>query len=142
MIKLFYSYSHKDEVIREKLETHLSTLKNAGYITEWYDRKILPGEEWDKKINDKLDDSDIILLLISSDFLASDYCYGHEVKRAIELHNENKVLVLPIILRYCDWKLSDFEHLQCLPKDAKPVCSSYWENEDLAFLNVVEGIKK
>lgn len=117
-------------------------LKNAKYITDWHDRKILGGENWDYKINSELENADIILLLISPDFLASSYCLDIEVQRGLELHRQKKSIVIPIILRFCDWQLAEFKSLQCLPKDAKPICSTYWENEDAAFLNVVDGIKK
>ena len=142
MLKVFYSYCHRDESLRERLEIHLAMLKNAKYISDWHDRKILPGDYWDQQINSELETADIVLLLISPDFLASPYCLDIEVQRALELHRQNKLLVVPIILRFCDWQLAEFRSLQCLPKDAKPICSTHWENEDAAFLNVVEGIKK
>ena len=96
-IKLFYSYSHKDELYREKLETHLSILRRNGYINEWHDRRISAGNEWEEEINFNLEDSDIILLLISSNFLASDYCYDTETIRALEKHESKEAIVIPII---------------------------------------------
>ncbi|WP_461631647.1 Hsp70 family protein [Labilibaculum euxinus] len=142
MINVFVSYSHADEAYKKKLELHLSMLKRTGYITCWNDRLIKAGDEWDKKISENLLKSDLILLLISPDFMGSKYCYEIEVKKAIELHKKNKAIVVPIILRYCDWKQSEFEILQCLPTDAKPINSKNWENEDAAFLNVIEGLKE
>src|SRR3972149_7626222 len=83
-IKIFYSYSHKDEKWREILEKHLSVLKHENIIDDWHDRKIMPGTEWEKQIKTSLDDAQVILLLISPDFLASNYCWNVEVKRSIE----------------------------------------------------------
>ena len=141
MIKVFISYSHADESLKKKLDLHLAMLKRSGYISCWNDRMISAGEEWDNRISEELLSSDLILLLISSDFMASKYCYDIEVLKAIELHNQGKAIVVPVILRWCDWKNSEFEILQCLPTDAKPVNSRHWENEDAAFLNIVDGLK-
>lgn len=141
MINVFISYSHADETYKKKLELHLSMLKRSGYISCWNDRLITPGKEWNREINENLINSELILLLISADFMASSYCYDIEVIKALELHNNGKARVVPIILRYCDWKQSDFEKLQCLPKDANPINSRKWENDDAAFLNVVDGLK-
>src|SRR6188508_835251 len=89
-VLLFYSYSHKDEAFREELIKHLTMLRRSGLISEWHDRKILAGDEWDKKISEYLEKSDVILLLISSDFLASEYCYDIEARRALERHNNGE----------------------------------------------------
>lgn len=141
MLKVFISYSHADEKIKQKLEIHLAMLNKAGFISTWHDRKIIPGEKWAGKINTALEDSDIILFLVSPDFLASNYCYDIEVKKALQLHEDEKAVVVPVIIRYCQWQIAQFVELQCLPKDANPIYSNYWENEDAAFLNVTEGLK-
>ena len=138
-LQLFFSYSHKDETLRDELANHLSTLTRQGVISSWHDRKILPGEEWDYQINDNLNTADIILLLISSDFIASNYCWEVEVKTAIERHNTGKARVIPIILRDVDWSDTPFAKLQFLPKNAEAVTS--WTNRDTAFKNVAQGIK-
>lgn len=141
MLKIFISYSHKDEIYLEKLQTHLSPLIRNKLISIWHDRKIVPGSNWTNEINNELEKSDLILFLISADFIASDYCFGVEVKRALQKDKNKESVVIPIILRHCDWKLLQFSDLQALPTDAKPICSGFWESEDLAFLNIAEGIK-
>ncbi|MEI1377009.1 MULTISPECIES: GUN4 domain-containing protein [unclassified Nostoc] len=138
-LQLFFSYSHKDEALRDELANHLSTLKRQGVISSWHERKILPGEEWDHQINDNLNTADIILLLVSSDFIASNYCWEVEVTTAIERHNTGKARVIPVILRRVDWSHTPFAKLQFLPKNAEPVTS--WTNRDEAFTNVAKGIR-
>ena len=139
-IELFYSYSHKDERLRNELEKHLSLLMREGYIATWHDRKIVPGRDWEGEIDEHLNSAQIILLLISADFMASDYCYDIEVKRAIERHNAGEACVIPIILRKVDWHSSPMGNLQALPTDGKPVAS--WSSRDAAFYDVVQGIRK
>lgn len=139
-MKLFFSYSHKDEPLRDQLATHLSQLKRDKIITDWHDRNITAGTDWAQAIDDNLNTANIILLLISSDFLASDYCYDKEMTRALERHNQNTARVIPIILRPCDWHSAPFGKLQALPKDAKPV--TQWSNPDEAFTNIAQGIRK
>src|SRR5688572_2831891 len=94
-IKVFYSYSHKDEQFRQELEAHLSALKRINIISEWHDRKITAGEEWSNAIDQNLETAQIILLLISADFLNSDYCYEIEMKRAMEKHETKEAIVIP-----------------------------------------------
>lgn len=141
-IEVFYSYAHKDEKLRNKLETQLSLLKQQGHITNWHDRKIGAGKEWANEIDEHLNTADIILLLISPDFLASDYCYDIEMERALERHNRGEARVIPIILRWVRWQETPLGKLQALPTDAKPVMSSGWHNQDEAFFNIAEGIRK
>ncbi len=141
-LEVFFSYSHKDQDLRDQLETHLSLLKNHGFISSWHDRKIIAGAEWAGEIDAHLNTAQIILLLISADFLASTYCYGIEVTRAMERHNAGKARVIPIILRHCDWHSAPFGKLQALPTDGKPVDSRNWYNKDEAFYNVTQGIRK
>lgn len=139
-IEVFFSYSHKDEGLRDKLVNHLSILKRKNIICDWYDRDITAGTEWEGQIDEHLESSQVILLLISADFLASDYCYDIELKRAMKRHESGEARVIPIILRDVDWKGADFGKLQALPKNAKPVTS--WNNEDEAFTDVAKGIRK
>ena len=138
-IKLFYSYSHKDEELRNELENHLSILKRQGVISQWHDRKIEAGNNWAAEIDTNLDQADVILLLVSSDFLASDYCYSNEMKRALERHKKAGAAVIPVILRSVDWQDAPFSNLQALPKDAKPV--TLWANRDEAYTNIARGIR-
>jgi hypothetical protein len=139
-IKVFFSYSHKDETLRDELATHLKILERQGVISAWHDRQILPGDEWDHEINQNLEDADIILLLISADFIASNYCWDVEIARALERHETGEALVAPIILRPVDWSSAPFGKLQALPKNAQPVVT--WNDRDIAFQNVTQGIRK
>ena len=139
-IEVFYSYSHKDEDLREQLEAHLSTVRRLGLIKSWHDRKIPPGQEWASEIDTHLKTAHIILLLISADFLNSDYCYITEMQQALQRHAAKEATVIPIILREVDWRGSPFGKLQALPKDARPVTS--WPNRDEALADVARGIRK
>src|SRR5215472_10295216 len=95
---VFYSYSHRDERLRDVLATHLSLLRRQGVISEWHDRRIAPGDTWQQSIDENIDRADIILLLVSADFIASDYCWSQEVVRAIERHASGAARVIPIIV--------------------------------------------
>lgn len=138
-INLFYSYSHADEALRDELEKHLKLLQRQHVIDTWHDRKISSGAEWDKVINKNLDTADIILLLISADFLASDYCWDIEIQRAMQRHEEKSAVVIPVLLRPCDTGNADFMKLQGLPKNFKPVTT--WANPDEAFTDIAKGIR-
>lgn len=140
-VKLFYCYARKDQLLRNELDKHLATLRHADRITDWYDGKIIPGTSWPEEIKAQLDAADLILLLISPDFLASDYCYSIESKRALERHERGEARVIPIILRpISNWQGTPFGKLQALPEDAEPITA--WQNTDAAFVNVAEGIRR
>ena len=140
MMKLFYSYSHKDEDFRDDMEKHLATLQQGGLIEEWHDRKIQPGQEIQEEIDQNLRDSDAVLLLLSPDFLASSECIK-ETKRSLDLHDRSQVRVVPVIVRPCAWKENHgLSKLLALPKDGKPI--SEWDNRDKAFLNVHDGVRE
>ena len=138
-VSIFYSYSHEDERLRDKLDKHLMGLQNQGIIRGWHDRRIEAGTEWDKVISKNLEEARIILLLVSPEFLASRYINDIEVARAMERHNAKTAQVIPVILRPTDWQSSRFGELKALPKDGKPV--TMWQNRDKAFLDVVMGIR-
>ena len=138
-ISVFFSYSHKDEVLRDRVAEALSALKRNHVIQDWHDRQIPPGKEWKDEIDRNLNTADIILLLISSSFLSSDYCWSEELGIAMARHDAGKARVIPIILHPCDWEETPFARLQMLPKDAKAV--TLWSNEDEALTNVVQGIR-
>jgi hypothetical protein len=141
-VKIFFWYAHEDEILLKKLKTHLRPLQREGQIDVWYDRDISAGTEWEQEIDKHLKTADIILLLISPDFMDSDYCYGIEMKKALERHKRREVSVIPIILRPCYWRISGLDKLQALPTDAMPVISSSWHNLDEAFFDIAEGIQK
>jgi len=138
-VELFFSYAHEDEALRDKLATHLSTLQRQGVIRQWHDRQIGAGTEWEGQINHHLETAHIILLLISADFIASDYCFDKEVKQAMERHEVGEARVIPVVLRPVDLDGIVFNKLQTLPTDRKPITT--WKNQDEAFLNVVKGIR-
>ncbi len=138
-VTVFYSYSHKDEALRDELDKHLSSLKHEGLIKAWHDRRITPGDEWKNKIDQNLKTAQLILLLVSSDFMFSGYCYDIEMQEAMKLHKARKARIIPIILRPVDWTQALFASLQALPTDGKPVTE--WPNQDRAFLNVAQGIR-
>jgi hypothetical protein len=139
MATLFFSYSHKDEDLRDQLEVHLSMLKREGLIEAWHDRKIPAGDEFDGAIDEKLESADIILLLISADFLASRYCYDVEVQRAIQRHEQRSARVIPVILRPCDWHNAPFGKLLVAPTDGKAV--TRWTDRDEAYVDIVRQIR-
>jgi hypothetical protein len=140
MATLFFSYSHKDEALRDELEIHLAMLQRSGAIEAWHDRKIPAGDELDGAIDSKMECASVILLLVSPDFLASHYCYDVEVSKAMVLHEAGTARVIPVILRPCDW-MNDtpFKNLLAAPKDGKPVTK--WPDRDEAFLDVVKQIR-
>lgn len=140
MSNIFFSYSHADEALRDNLEKHLSALRHQGLIETWHDRRIDAGDEIDNRISENLERANIILLLVSADFLASSYCYGIEMTRAMERHHAGEARVIPVILRPCDWHETPFGKLLALPRDGKAVRS--WPDIDDAFLNIVTGIKE
>ncbi|HEV2765395.1 MAG TPA: COR domain-containing protein, partial [Pyrinomonadaceae bacterium] len=136
---VFFSYSHKDEALRDELETHLKLLQRQGVVAAWHDRKLLAGDRWDSEIDVHLERARLVLLLVSADFIASDYCWGKEVRRAMERHEAGKATVIPVLLRACDWKGAPFAALQGLPKDLRPVTA--WADRDAAWTDVAAGIR-
>ena len=140
MAHVFFSYSHADEALRNELEKHLTGLRREGVITTWHDRRIGPGEELHGQIDDQLDRADIILLLVSADFIASDYCYDVEMTRAMERHERGEARVIPVILRPCDWQSAPFGDLLAVPPDGKPVAKH--ATLDDGFLEVAKAIRQ
>jgi hypothetical protein len=138
-IEVFFSYAHTDEELRNALEKHLQLLQRQGVIKAWHDRKIEAGTAWQSTIDQHLKRARVILLLVSADFLASDYCWGIEMQQAMARHEAGNVRVIPVILRDVDWHTAPFGKLQVLPTGGKPVTS--WPNRDEAFANVARGIR-
>jgi formylglycine-generating enzyme required for sulfatase activity len=139
-ISLFYSYAHRDEELRKKLEDHLAFLRWNGMIAEWHDRNIDVGDEWAKEIDRNLTSADIILILVSASFIASKYCWSIEMKKALERHDKGEAKVIPVILRPCSWHTAPFAKLQAAPTDAKPVTS--WSDPDEALYDVARQIER
>lgn len=139
MTRVFISYSHKDEALRAELDTHLALLRREGAIDVWSDHRIAAGSELDASISDALESADIILLLLSADFIASDYCFGIEMKRALERHDLREAVVVPVLLRPCDFQTAPFGRLKAIPTDARAVVK--WPNRDEAFLDIVRHLR-
>ena len=135
---LFYSYADEDEELRKELEKHLSWLQQQGMITEWHHHKIMPGANRSQVRDEHFSSAQIILLLISPDFLASDASRS-EMQQALQRHEDGLAHVIPLLLRPVDWEQAPFAHLQALPRDRKPVTT--WMNHDLAFVDIVKGIR-
>lgn len=123
-VKIFCCYAHEDELLLKNLKAQLKSLERQGLIDVWHDRNISAGTKWEKEISEHLNDAHIILLLVSSDFMNSDYCYCIEMRQALERHERGEAIAIPIILRHVYWHAAPFGKLQALPTDGKPVVSS------------------
>ena len=139
-IKVFYCYAREDQGLRDELEKHLINLKRIYRLQTWFDRQIMPGEHWEDAIDEHLNAADLILLLISPDFMASDYCYNKEMARALTRHASNEARVIPVLLRRVHWKGAPFSSIQMLPTDVLPIVR--WADRDEAFYDVVVGIER
>ena len=131
---VFLAYARVDESHLDKLREHLAPLRRERLISDWFDGKIIAGQEWEASILQRLDEARIILLLISSSFMNSDYCYGKEMTRALQRHEGREARVIPIIVSDVDWKSAPFAKLQVLPTGAKPV--TRWRSRDAAWTDV------
>lgn len=140
MSKIFISYSHRDEKWRSELETHLSLLKRQGLISTWHDRRIAGGDDFENEIDININDSDIILLMVSPYFISSDYCFEKEMERALEREKAKETRVIPIILEHCDWHTAPFGKLQALPQDAKPITT--FLNPHEALTGIAKEIRR
>lgn len=139
--KIFVSYAHKDEDFREELEKHLSAQKRLKRLTTWFDRQIPAGADWQHEIEARLDTADVILLLVSADFISSNYCYGVEMQRALDRSRAGTVRVIPIIIRAVDgWEDTPIGSLEALPTEGKPI--TLWKDRDEAWRDVVRGIRE
>lgn len=138
-IKLFYSYAHEDEKMRDKMEKHLSLLRREGLIKEWHDKKIMPGVSFDDQIDENLKKADVILLMVSQSFMDSDYCFSIEMNFALEQEKKKAARVVPIILRTCDWESAPFAKLKALPKDGKAITK--WRSQDDGYTNVAKELR-
>jgi internalin A len=137
---VFISYSHKDEEHRADLQIQLKLFERLGRIGTWSDRRIIPGSDWREEIDQAIEKADLIIALVSADFIASDYCYGYEMVRALERHRAGLVRVVPIIVRECKWDRTPLRELQALPTEAKPVRS--WSDRDAAWKDVADGLEQ
>ena len=147
-LSVFISYAHEDEIFLEKLRNHLTSLVREQLIAGWHDRMITAGGDWEREIKARLENADIIVLLVSSDFTGSEYCVGTEAALAVERWKANKARVVPVIVRPVDWKRlplgsgssqTSLGLLNALPKDGQPI--TLWPNEDQAYENVATGLR-
>lgn len=145
-VTLFYSYAHEDEALRDELQGHLKLLERRGLLAPWHDRSIVPGADWAAEISAELERAELVLLLVSKDFLASDYIVGVELAVAMRRQAEATASVVPIIVRAVDLDVAadaddlPFLRLQGLPTDLRPVTS--WPNRDEAWTDVAKGLRK
>ncbi|WP_295884674.1 toll/interleukin-1 receptor domain-containing protein, partial [uncultured Thiohalocapsa sp.] len=137
-VRIFCSYSHKDEDALDALKDHLAGLRRRRVIADWHDREIRPGADWSAAIDTALNTADIVLLLVSSDFLASDYCNGIELTRALERAAAGEARIIPVYVRPAYTQGEPFERFQGTPEDQKPVYS--WSDADAAWVQVVKFI--
>jgi len=139
-MKSFISYSHQDEQMLNMLHKHLAQLKREGLISSWTDKEILAGGSLDHSISSALSDSKLFLALLSPNYIASNYCYEKEFKKALEMQEDGILIIIPIIVEPCDWLSTPFRRYKALPKDGKAV--STWENQNTAFLDVIQEMRK
>lgn len=140
-VRIFISYAHVDDALRARLRVHLGGLERDGLVQAWDDREIPAGEAWADEIDDRLNQADVIVLLVTADFIKSEYCYGKELKRALERNadRDDRAIVVPVILKACDWESSRFGRLQALPPGARPI--SKWPTEEDYFTAVAKGLR-
>jgi hypothetical protein len=137
--RVFYSYSHADLRMLDRLRKHMAMLRRAGLITEWYDRDIEAGGQWREEIESELESADVILLLVSADFLASNFCYEQEMMCAVERARRGDALLIGVMLRpVAGWDETPFADFQLVPSDARPI--SKWSNADEAYSDAVGRI--
>ena len=140
MLNVFISYSHRDEELQGELNKHLASLRHSSAIDTWYDGRIGPGKEIDGEIDTQLAAADIILLLVSADFLDSEYCYKIEMSHAMERHKKGTARVIPVILRPCDWHSTPFGRLMAYPPDDMPIVKH--TPIDDGYLEVVKAVRR
>lgn len=139
-VSIFVSYAHEDEGLKEELDKYLKVLKRSSKVQVWHDRELIAGQEWDETIMSELARANIILLLVSVDFNASDFIWDKELAAAMKRHEAGTAHVVPIILRKCDWSRMPYAKLQALPRDGRPVLD--YPSRDDAFTEIAEGISK
>ncbi|MDO7173314.1 toll/interleukin-1 receptor domain-containing protein [Mariniflexile sp. AS56] len=139
-VKIFTSYAHEDEGLKDEMDKYLKVLKRSGKIDAWNDRELIAGQEWNEGIMSEFAKANIILLLVSVDFIASDFIWDTELAEAMKRHEAGTAFVVPVILRSCKWTSMPFAKLQALPKNARPI--SDYDDKDVAFTEVATGIER
>ncbi|MEO5681582.1 MAG: TIR domain-containing protein [Chitinophagaceae bacterium] len=138
-INVFISYSHHDKQFLDELMKHLVILSRQGLINIWEEGMIEAGRNWNQEIKNKISEADLVIMLISADFLASEYIYGEEVQEAFKKHEEGRARILPVIIRACNWQDTPFAKFQVVPRSARPVSS--WESKDEAYLDIARTVR-
>lgn len=141
LVEIFCCYAREDLTLFRDLEKHLAALKREGLATLWADIYTPAGADWEQTIHHHLDTAQIVLLLISPDFLNSDACF-HQMKRAMESEQRGEARVIPILLRSVDWGNAPFAKLQILPQNGRPVESEHGPKPDEALAEVTRGIRQ
>lgn len=139
-IKLVYSSVPADDPFREQLSAHLYSLVQQGVLSEWHEQLIPAGADAAQERHRAWLAADILLLLISADYFVSDAYNSQEMQQALERHRSGQVLVIPILIRPCDWQATEVGHLQCLPREGIPVTN--WENRDAALLSIAQELRQ
>lgn len=139
--KIFISYTREDKFGVEELRKHLRVIERTGKADIFYDAEIRPGEDWDKRIKEELDNADIVLFIISANFLASDYAYGVELKHTLERVKKGQTRVIPVLFRDCAWKETEFAQFQVVPSNGVPIFSSRNSNPDEGFAQIAQAVK-
>lgn len=137
---VFYSYAREDAKLLDEFSSHLASMKRENWIEEWFDGDILPGHSWSEHIKDRLRRADIIVFLVSADFIRSEYCWMTELQFALRARKQGVVEVVPVIIRPVDWRRTPLGELHALPSEAKPVTE--WVLRDTAWTNVAEGMRR
>ena len=140
MIDVFIAYSHSDLPYKDELKKFLRPLLREERISLWDDFDLEAGQDWDAKIKERLYGADLVLLLVSADSLASDYFYGKEVKVSLERHARGEAIVVPVILRHCDWTATPLGSLEALPEKGRPVAD--WPTRDQAFQDITSRLRR
>ena len=140
-LRVFISYSHQDDEWRRQLEAHLSLLRREGVLDVWHDRRLQAGEPWAQTLDEQIGSADLVLLLVSADFIQSDYCFGLEMRTALERDQAGRSRVVPVIVRKCDWETAPFGKLQAVPHDNRPV-SSHPGGPDDALTEVAKELRR
>lgn len=137
-IKIFVSYSHEDEQYITDFEKYFQPVEKKYDLNLYRDKLNKAGDQFKEKIDDNLNQADIVLLFVSKHFLCSDSC-KKELEESLKLKEERNINIVPIILSTCEWKETNLKDLLCVPKDGKPV--SDFEYEDKAWQDVSGHIK-
>lgn len=139
-MKAFISYSHKDELMLQRLHVHLAHIKREDILKTWTDEEISAGSDLNDSISSNLGGSQLFIALLSPDYIASNYSYDKEFQKAIEMEQNGQLIIIPLIIEPCDWKNTPFSSYKALPKDGKPIVE--WQNINTAFLDVTTNLRK